>query len=109
MATAVGEKGRGTLYSQGLAATNEDRLRYRRLCTRGEGVCQAALATVLTILVEGHENTSTTLGGRAFTTEAFDLAVRLDLVVLQDSHLDLLTLVLNLLGGLRTGPCQKSC
>ena len=50
--------------------------------------------------MEGHEDASTTLGSGAFTTEALDLAVGLDLVVLQDRHLDLLTLVLNLLGGL---------
>jgi hypothetical protein len=50
--------------------------------------------------VEGHEDTSTALGIRAFATEAYDLAIGLDLIVLQDRHLDLLTLVLNLLGSL---------
>jgi len=50
--------------------------------------------------VEGHEDTSTTLGRRAFAAEALDLAVGLNLIVLQDRHLDLLTLVLDLLGGL---------
>ena len=50
--------------------------------------------------MEGHEDTSTTLGSRAFTTEALDLSVGLDLVILQDRHLDLLTLVLNLLWSL---------
>ena len=77
-----------------------DRLLYRRFCTGGEGVGQTALATVLAIVVESHEYASTTLRGGAFTTEAFDLAVGLNLVVLQDRHLDLLTLVLNLLGSL---------
>lgn len=57
------------------------------------------LATVLTILVLGHEDTSTTGGVRTFTTETGDLARFINLVVLQDSHLDLLTLVLDLLGG----------
>ena len=75
-------------------------LLYRRLGTGGDGISQTAFAAVLTILVEGHEGASTALGSRAFTTEAYDLAVGLDLIVLQDRHLDLLTLVLNLLGGL---------
>ena len=75
-------------------------LLYRRLGAGSEGVGQPALAAVLTILVERHEDTSTTLDSRAFTAEALDLAVGLDLIVLQDCHLDLLTFVLNLLGGL---------
>ena len=58
-----------------------------------------AFTTVLTVLVLGHEDTSTTGGVRAFTTETSDLARFIDLVVLQDSHLDLLALVLDLLGG----------
>lgn len=88
-----------------------------------EGVGQATLAAVLAVLVEGHlqrttsrlatvnserkegtyEDTSTALGGGALTTEALDLAVRLDLVVLQDGHLDFLALMLDLLGGLHAG------
>jgi len=63
-----------------------------------ESVGQPALAAVLTVLVEGHEDTGTALSGGALTTETLDLAVRVDLVVLQDSHLDLLPLVLDLLG-----------
>jgi hypothetical protein len=55
--------------------------------------------TVLTVLVLGHEDTSTTSGVRTFTTETSDLAGFINLVVLQDGHLDLLTLVLDLLGG----------
>ena len=47
-----------------------------------------------------HENTGTALSRGALTTETLDLAVGVDLVVLQDGHLDLLALVLNLLGGL---------
>ena len=86
-----------------------------------EGVGQAALAAVLAVLVEGHlhrpgmysdieetgaknemthEDTSTALRRRALTAKTLDLAVRLHLVVLQDGHLDLLALVLDLLGGL---------
>ena len=47
-----------------------------------------------------HEDTSSTLGIRALTTQTLDLAICIDLVVLQDGHLDLLALVLDLLGGL---------
>lgn len=46
-----------------------------------------------------HEDTSTAGGRRALTPESLDLAVGSDLVVLEDGHLDLLPLVLNLLGG----------
>jgi len=89
------------IHNGGLPTTNEKGcLLYGRLGARGEGVGQTALATVLAIIVEGHEDTSTALRGRAFTTKALDLAVGLDLVVLQNGHLDLLTLMLNLLGGL---------
>ena len=58
------------------------------------------LPTVLAILVEGHKDSSTTLSSGAFTTEAFDFAIRLNLIVLQDRHLDLLALVFDLLWGL---------
>ena len=81
--------------------SKKGRLLYRRLGSGSEGVGQTTLAAVLAILVEGHEDTSTTLGSRAFTAEALDLAIGLDLIVLQNRHLNLLTLVLNLLGGLR--------
>ena len=47
-----------------------------------------------------YEDTSTALSRGALTAETLDLAVGLDLVVLQDRHLDLLALVLDLLGGL---------
>ena len=47
-----------------------------------------------------YEDTSTTLGVRALTTETLDATIGLHLVVLQDGHLDLLTLMLDLLGGL---------
>jgi len=84
-----------------MTAKNEkDCLLYRRLGARSECVGQTTLAAILAVVVESHEDTSTTLGRRAFTTEALDLAVGLDLVILQDCHLDLLTLVFYLLGGL---------
>ena len=52
------------------------------------------------MLRKTYEDTSTALCVRALTTETFDLTVKVDLVVLQDRHLDLLALVLDLLGGL---------
>lgn len=48
--------------------------------------------------MEGHENTSTTLSTWTLAAQALDLAVRVYLVVLQDGHLNLLTLVLDFLG-----------
>jgi hypothetical protein len=48
-----------------------------------------------------YENASAALSGRAFTAEAFDFAIRVNLVVLQNGHLDLLALVLGLLWGLK--------
>lgn len=58
-----------------------------------------ALAASLPVLVPSHEDTSTAGGRRALTPESLDLAVGSDLVVLEDGHLDLLPLVLDLLGG----------
>lgn len=43
------------------------------------------------------------------SSESLDLAVRSDLVVLEDGHLDLLPLVLNLLGGGLGKECQRCC
>jgi len=65
-----------------------------------ESVGQATLATVLAVLVEGHENTGTTLSSGTFTAKTLDLAIRVDLVVLEDRHLDLLALVLDLFGSI---------
>ena len=53
--------------------------------------------------MEGHEDAGAALGGGALAAEALDLAVRVDLVVLEDRHLDLLALVLDLLGRLEWG------
>jgi hypothetical protein len=58
-----------------------------------------ALSAGLPVLVPGHEDTGTTGGLGAFSTETLDTALRVDLVVLEDGHLDLLPLVLDLLGG----------
>lgn len=70
-----------------------------RLGPRLEGVRQAALAAVLTVLVECHEDPSAALRCGALTTETFDLPIGINLVVFQDGHLDLFALVLDLLGG----------
>ena len=43
------------------------------------------------------------------SSESLDLAVRSDLVVLEDGHLDLLPLVLDLLGGGLGKECQRCC
>ena len=93
-------------------------LRYRRLGAGLECVCQPAFAAVLTVLVERHlkvkcvnrralrggiytyEDTSSTGRGRAFATKTLDLAIGLNLVVLQDGHLDFLALMLDLLRSL---------
>lgn len=80
--------------------TRACRLDSRRLAARSELVGETALAAVLTVLVERHEDTSAALGGRALAAQTLDLAVRVDLIVLQDRHLDLLMLVLDLLRGL---------
>jgi len=48
-----------------------------------------------------YEDTGTTFRCRALATETFDFPIRVNLIVLQDGHLDLLALVLDLLGGLK--------
>ncbi|OZJ05554.1 hypothetical protein BZG36_01690 [Bifiguratus adelaidae] len=77
------------------------RLHQKHLCLLLvlEHICQTALAAVLTIMVPSHENTSTASVVGALTSETGDLAGLVNLVVLQDSELDLLLLVLDLLGG----------
>jgi hypothetical protein len=51
-------------------------------------------------LKKTYENTSAAFRAGTFTTKAFDFAIGIDFVVLENGHLDLLTLVLDLLGGL---------
>ena len=63
-----------------------------------EGVGQTALTAILTVLVVGHEDTSTALLSRALTAQAGDLVI-INLVVLEDGELDLLVLSGGLLGG----------
>ena len=46
-----------------------------------------------------YEDTSTTSRVRALPPETLDLAVGVDLVILEDGHLDLLALMLDALGG----------
>jgi hypothetical protein len=62
-------------------------------------VGQVATSTVLAVVHGSHEDTSTTLGLGALATQALDLAITIDLVVLEDRELRLLPLVLDLLGG----------
>ena len=82
------------------------RCRSSRTCRSTDGPCgrpsRDRLSVQHTTQLESvtHEDTGTALGGGALTTETLDLAVGLHLVVLQDGHLDLLALVLDLLGGL---------
>ena len=82
-----------------------DGLDDRRLRAGLELVGEPALAAVLAVLVEGHEDAGAALSGRTLAAETLDLAVGLHLVVLQDGHLDLLALVLDLLGGLYSTYC----
>ena len=74
-------------------------LEQRVLLTLGKGVGQTALSARLPVLVPSHEDTRTTSGLGALSSETLDTALRVDLVVLEDGHLDLLPLVLDLLGG----------
>jgi len=62
-------------------------------------ISQVAATAVLTVVHGGHEDTSTALGLRAFPPKSLDLAIAIDLVVLENSQLGLLPLVLDLLGG----------
>ena len=61
-----------------------------------EDVCEAALSTVLTVKVGGHEHTSSTVLIGALTAQTDDLAILIDLVEFEYRKLDLL-LVLGLL------------
>jgi len=68
-----------------------------KLRAGSKGVGEATLATVLAVVVEGHENASTALGSRTLPPQALDLSIGVDLIVLENGHLDLLTLVLDFL------------
>ena len=64
-----------------------------------EDIGEATLSTVLAVEVSGHEHSCTALLSAALAPQAVDLAVVIDLVVLQHRELDLPLLVLDLLGG----------
>ena len=57
-----------------------------------------AFAAVLSVVHRRHEDTSTALLGRAFTSETLDLAIAINLVVLEHGQFGLLALVLDFLG-----------
>merc|ERR1740115_710610 len=69
----------------------------RRLVLLVEHVRKAALAAILAVEVARHENTRAALRVRAHAPQAGDLAVAIDLVVLEHGQLHLLVLVLDLL------------
>ena len=56
-----------------------------------------ALSTVLSVLVPSHEDTSATLWSWTLTSKTLKTTVCIDLVVLENGHLGLLALVLDLL------------
>lgn len=64
-----------------------------------ENVGQMAAATILSIMHGSHEDTSTTVLGWALAAETLDLAITVNLVVLEYRQLGLLSLVLDLLWG----------
>ena len=64
-----------------------------------EDVRQPTPATVLTIIVHSHKDTSTASVVGALPPQTSDFAIIVDLVVLQDGQFDLLALVLDLFGG----------
>jgi hypothetical protein len=63
-----------------------------------ENVGQVATTTVLTVVHGSHEDTGTAFLSRALAAQTLNLAIAVNLVVLQDSQLGLLALVLDLLG-----------
>ena len=58
-----------------------------------------ASSTVLSVVHSSHEDTSTAILVRALPSQPLDLAITIDLVVLEHSQFGLLALVLDLLGG----------
>lgn len=63
-----------------------------------EDVGTVATAAVLAVVHSSHEDTSTALRLRALAPQTLNLAIAIDLVVLEHSELGLLALVLDLLG-----------
>jgi hypothetical protein len=64
-----------------------------------EDVGEMAAAAVLAVVHGGHEDTSTTCLAWALPPQTLDLAIAIDLVVLEHGQLGLLALVLDLLRG----------
>ena len=64
-----------------------------------EDIGEATLAAILAVEHGGHEDTGSTFLGGTLAPQTVDLAVVVDLVVLQHGQLHLPVLVLNLLGG----------
>merc|ERR1719323_1188083 len=64
-----------------------------------EDIGKSALATILTVEVGGHEDSGSALLGGTLAPQTVDLAVVVNLVVLQHGELHLPVLVLDLLGG----------
>merc|ERR1712112_499354 len=64
-----------------------------------ENVGEVASAAVLTVEMSRHEDTGAAILVGTLTSQASDFAVLINLVVLEDRKLDLLSLVLDLLGG----------
>lgn len=63
-----------------------------------EAVSQTTLATVMSVKMASHENSSTTLIRWTLSTKATNFAIFIHLIVLQHSQLNLLSLMLILLG-----------
>merc|ERR1719231_544602 len=95
---ALGRRGRLRRRLRRTAAAAAAAGARRRSLARAVHVGQTALAAVLAIEVARHEDTRAELRVRADTPQARDLAVAVDLVVLEHGQLDLLVLVLDLLG-----------
>jgi hypothetical protein len=62
-------------------------------------VSQVTLPAVLAVVHGSHEDASSAFLGRTLPPQSFDLAISINLVVLQHGQLGLLALVLDLLGG----------
>merc|ERR1719209_1783196 len=75
--------------------------RHKHLLVLGlvEHVGETALAAVLAVKVSSHEDSSAALLSRTLTAQTVDLAIVVNLVVLEDGQLDLPVLVLDLLRG----------
>lgn len=64
-----------------------------------KNIGQVASTAVLSVVHSSHEDTSTAVGVGALSSKSLNLAIAIDLVVLEHSQLRLLALVLDLLGG----------